>query len=246
MTACKNIIYGLVDPRSGLIRYVGKSTKGLSRAREHIHQVSREKTYKAAWIRKLLRLGLNYGIKILEACSTPEELSGVEKKWIAKLRNDGFSLTNLTDGGEGMCGYCPSPEARKKISERSKGNRYAAGHIRTKEHRQKLAEANKGNQHWKGRVHSEETKAKLRAKHIGKTMSKEACLKMSMAQEQLWQDPLHRKKMSGAHLGHKRSAESVEKTRMGNLGQKRSSEARARMSRSQRLRRERESCDACS
>jgi hypothetical protein len=39
-----------------------------------------------------------------------------------KRRNQGGTLVNMTDGGEGSSGYNPSPEARAKVAIRSKGS----------------------------------------------------------------------------------------------------------------------------
>jgi hypothetical protein len=33
----KYLIYGLVDPRDNLVKYVGKSSKGLIRPKQHFH-----------------------------------------------------------------------------------------------------------------------------------------------------------------------------------------------------------------
>jgi len=56
------IIYGLIDPRYGLIRYVGQTTNTLEeRFKGHLKEAKRssQKTYhKLAWIRKLLSLNL--------------------------------------------------------------------------------------------------------------------------------------------------------------------------------------------
>lgn len=55
-------------------------------------------------------------------------------------------LHNKTNGGEGMSGYIPSEETRRKISEKNKGRKI------TEEHKEKLREANKNQ--------SEETRRK--------------------------------------------------------------------------------------
>jgi hypothetical protein len=55
-------------------------------------------------------------------------------------------LRNKTDGGEGVSGFIPSEETRKKISEKNKGRKL------TEEHKEKLREANENQ--------SEETRRK--------------------------------------------------------------------------------------
>lgn len=46
-----------------------------------------------------------------------------EKELINKFRNQGFILTNLTDGGEGISGFRFTPESKKKISLKRTGSK---------------------------------------------------------------------------------------------------------------------------
>jgi len=69
-------------------------------------------------------------------CSSEGIAFDLEKGIIKCLRRMGVSLSNMTDGGEGMSGYKYSEESRKKMSEA-----------------------------WVGRIVSEETKAKLSNVH---------------------------------------------------------------------------------
>lgn len=59
-----NIIYGLIDPRNGQLRYIGLSAKGLERAREHMepYYLKNDKSHKANWVRNLIKVGLKYEI----------------------------------------------------------------------------------------------------------------------------------------------------------------------------------------
>lgn len=246
MSMSKYIVYGLTDPRSGLIRYVGKSAKGLRRPRDQVHHAPRENNYKAKWIRQLLRLGLDYGIAILEVCITPEELSEAEKKWIAKLRNDGLPLTNLTDGGEGMCGHHPSPEHLKKMSETTKrqmsdpANRehlrqLNLGKKHSPEARAKMSEAQK-----RRSPPSSATRAKLSKASKGRKRSKETLARMSAAATGKvggFKGKTHtvetKEKLRCANLGKKASAETRKKLSIASRGRKHSPEARKKMSASQ-------------
>lgn len=138
-----------------------------------------------------------------------EEAFNYEVALIAELRNKGVSLTNMTIGGEGTCGFVHSPETKKKMSDSGKGKiisieqRIKAsiahkGKTLSEEHRLKIAATNKGQgkgktfsaEHClnisaaqKGKTLSEETKAKMSAsnkgKNLGKTHSNEAKAKMS-------------------------------------------------------------------
>lgn len=110
------VIYGLVDPRNGKLRYVGKSTRGLmGRFREHEDEARCEKTHKANWLRQLLATGAHPLVKLLECVGSPEELDRAERRWIALYRTfNGNQLTNATDGGDGGA---VSAEAKQRRDE---------------------------------------------------------------------------------------------------------------------------------
>lgn len=119
-----NIIYGLIDPDSLMIRYIGKSCSGLNRPRNHRAAAkrvrNREETHKARWIRSLLSRGLEYEIVILDE-TVPEALYDLEQWWIVYGRALGWPLTNLTDGGPGNLGWKMPSETRVKIANASRG-----------------------------------------------------------------------------------------------------------------------------
>jgi hypothetical protein len=94
------LVYGLIDPDTNAIRYIGLSTRGLDRPRDHVRDAGKERTYKAAWVRKLLREGKVYGIRILEEYADRQAVSVGEIRWIAEGRRLGWPLTNVTDGGD--------------------------------------------------------------------------------------------------------------------------------------------------
>lgn len=114
----KYLIYALVDPRDGRWRYVGKSGSGLNRPRAHGRPsvLAKDKTHKANWIKVLISQGLLYDIEILEELSSSRELIPAEMEWIAAARRAGVSLTNMTDGGEGIPGLKMSIELRFRLS----------------------------------------------------------------------------------------------------------------------------------
>src|SRR5438105_11913465 len=107
------IIYGLIDPRDGQLRYVGKSVSGMNRPKAHMqHVFLQSNTHKVNWIRQLKALGLQYGIVVIQSLDDKEMLSQAEIFWIAYFRQLGCPLTNLTAGGEGMLGHRPSAAHR--------------------------------------------------------------------------------------------------------------------------------------
>lgn len=122
----KYIIYALVQPDTNEIRYIGKSTSGLSRPKEHFKPKNylHGKTYKDKWMNKCLSNNIIPEIIILASTENKEELCNLEIEYIEKYKQMGAPLTNLTDGGEGSLGWVPSEETRKNISEGRK--RYLA------------------------------------------------------------------------------------------------------------------------
>lgn len=168
----KYLVYGLIDPRTRLIRYVGKSSSGYKRPREHA--TATKKTYCHSWILQLKNLGLTYEITILEVCDSAQ-LIDKERWWIAFGKACGWPLTNMTDGGEGIpLGY-KVPEhirlARKgrvtSIETRLKLSRIMKGRKASPEARVNMSRAQKG------RIVTPETKLKLSTIFKGKGPSKE-------------------------------------------------------------------------
>lgn len=92
------MVYGLVDPRTLLVFYVGKSSRGIARAYQHACPSTRENPDTRA---VLVSLGYAYNVVVLEQ-SARGALNDAERWWIAFGRACGWPLTNKTDGGEGM------------------------------------------------------------------------------------------------------------------------------------------------
>ena len=100
MSISSNIVYGYADPRDGALRYVGKSSSGMTRPSQfgsHSHRCGN-------WIKSLAADGIKPKILVLDALSleaSAEELNFAERSAISKYRRIGCDLTNLTDGGDG-------------------------------------------------------------------------------------------------------------------------------------------------
>lgn len=90
-----------------------------------------------------------------------------EKRYISEYntRDKQFGY-NMTDGGDGSCGWSPSVETLKRRSEKLRGV------TRTDAHKEAIRKANTG------RKISEETRQRLRDSHIGKKLSG-YCLEMA-------------------------------------------------------------------
>src|ERR1022692_1282427 len=118
----KYLIYALVDPRTLEWRYVGRSSSGMIRPKQHIKpRLLKKKSRKNSWIISLKTLGLRPIIDILEEFDSFLPLNVAEIEWIAEAKRCGCKLTNMTDGGDGVNGYCPTLEQRQKSSKNRKG-----------------------------------------------------------------------------------------------------------------------------
>ena len=160
--AARYLIYGLIDPRTRLVRYVGKSTNGMRRPKDH-RQPSRVRlqTHVACWVRSLLAQGLDYEIVVLETCTAEAPLFDSERWWVAFGRACGWPLTNLTDGGDGSSGAKRSEANREQMRERMLGDRNPAKRL---EVRALISRNSRGIK----RTRSAEHNAKIAAAHAGR------------------------------------------------------------------------------
>lgn len=199
-------IYLLEDP-SGVSskKYVGMTVSPEGRLKGHMWAARiGELTYKARWVRSLLARGVTPSLSILEIVPAGGDFAGAERYWIAKLREEGTILVNLTDGGEGTRGSVLSPEHKARIGAAQRG-----------------------------RKHSMESIEKVRDFHKGRKRSPETCAKMSVAMTGKKRGPHsleHRMKLSASKLGKKRPLEVMEKLREANIGRSLSPEHKEKLS----------------
>lgn len=127
-------IYGLHDPRTGAIRYVGFTTATpAKRLKGHIsHALTDRRLPVHRWIAKLLRLGLFPFVSELE--HGEGEWESRERWWIAHFRLINLDMLNVGDGGE----FSVPDEARKRAGAKLK-NRYFSP-----EHRARISAAKMG------------------------------------------------------------------------------------------------------
>lgn len=114
----KFLVYGLTDPRTGDVCYIGKSSSGSKRPLFHGRERALEKDYtrKACWIRSLQVKGLRYGVRVLGWCRNAGALDNLERCWIVNARTLGWPITNMTDGGDGSAGRIVGAEERARRS----------------------------------------------------------------------------------------------------------------------------------
>lgn len=92
-------IYGLKDPLTNDIRYVGKTTNVKRRFSAHISRSKRNKYHSATWINSLIKNGYKPILEVIEVANSD---NWVERKkyWITYYRSL-FDLTNILEGGDG-------------------------------------------------------------------------------------------------------------------------------------------------
>lgn len=203
MNTLQFLIYGLVDPRTLLVRYVGLSRTGMVRPYKHGMPSCLKadgNTHKANWIRSLQSHGLKYEVVLFQE-SSPEAICDDERWWIAFGRACGWPLTNVTDGGDRVQ-Y--TPEVRAKMSA---ARRARVMSPLSQETKNRIGAANKG------KVRSPELRALWSAQRKGQPVSAAT-----------------RAKIAAANRGRKMSAATLEKLRAANTGRVVSVESRAKMS----------------
>lgn len=136
----KVIIYTLSDPRTNLVRYVGKTTNINKRFIKHINESKKStSSHKKAWIRGLLNVGLKPIINIIDKVGK-DEWEFWETYWISQFKTWGFNLTNTCDGGEGVSiGNIPWNKGTKGIMKPNKTT-FKKGNEIGKETRIKIGE----------------------------------------------------------------------------------------------------------
>jgi hypothetical protein len=207
------IIYGLCDPRTQELRYVGKTSRSLKkRLRGHLDRSKKPRTHRDCWIRSLLKQGIAPGI--FEIDTVDGDGCESESHHIAYFKSIGCDLTNHTAGGEGAPGMRHGPVTRARMSAAKVGVPKSA------EMRARLSASKTGV------PRSAETVAKMRAALKGRSLGEG-----------------HRAKISASSKGQTRSSETRAKISAANKGRRLppiSAETRERMAAAQRARRQRE------
>ena len=117
-------IYELSDPRTGCVRYVGKSVSPKARLATHIREAkSGNPVHSKRWIYGLLSAGVTPTLGIIEEVPA-HAADEAERYWIGCLLLAGASLTNRTAGGDGQqIGYKWSADAKRRVSESLRGKK---------------------------------------------------------------------------------------------------------------------------
>lgn len=162
-------IYGLIDPVTNRIRYIGKSTRPRGRLSDHCNE--RSPCHRTHWIQSLLAQGKRPLLIVLERLAADADWQAVERQWIAFGREQGWPLVNGTDGGDGVCGL--SPEARERIATAWIGRRHRA---------ESLAKIGRAS---RGRRHTAEHKARMSQKMQGREITPTHRRNLSLAVQKI-------------------------------------------------------------
>ena len=116
--------------------YIGKCADGIAekRKRAHYNGYGNDPTYKA-----IKKYGAEkFSFHILLDGIIPELLGDYEMEFIKTYNSKAPHGYNLTDGGDGVIGYSPSAETRRKMSNAKLGKKHSS------EHRQEISNSKKG------------------------------------------------------------------------------------------------------
>jgi len=114
--------YVLENPKTGEIRYVGKTIQSLKR-RLYSHLRCRYKTHKSSWIKSLRKQGLEPKITLIEEIPYCEDWQWLECYWISQFKAWGFNLINMTDGGDGNNNQVFSEESIQRRNDKLRGRK---------------------------------------------------------------------------------------------------------------------------
>jgi hypothetical protein len=191
-------IYALRDPRNNEIRYIGITNNLKRRLGWHIRKSKELHRYSSRWIKGLIDAGHAPIMETLEAVESQSEAYAAEKRWIQYGIEQGWRLTNHTEGGEGTPGLHWSDEQKQAFSEQKKGSKFTDAHRAALSFAQK-ERLERGESHVRtGMKHTSETKEKQRKVKLGKKMSDESKLKHSERSKNDWKDPeIRAKRIAG-------------------------------------------------
>lgn len=161
-----NLIYAFVDG-CGKIFYIGKTCNIKRRNSEHLSEVKKgNKLPKYNKLRKLIKEGNKFEdlVIIIEENITNEKIDEREIFYIKKLREEGYKLKNLTDGGDGGIN-----RKNIRLTEEQK-NKISSSILKSFELGRKVE-------------HSDETKKKISNSKIGIKFSEEHKKKLSIARK---------------------------------------------------------------
>lgn len=179
---CK--IYGLADPNSKQLRYIGKTVLKIeTRLLQHLFNSRRSTKHRLhRWIRSLEKQNLEPEIFLIEEHVVWTE---AEPFWIAYFKSLGCRLLNICSGGQGIQ---MTPEIAKKISKTRKEKGLSVSKETLLKNKRRFDNL------WSD-----------------PEFKTQRALQVSREQKKLWADPEHKKKMIAAQK-RRRSREKAVKS----------------------------------
>lgn len=148
-------IYGLREPDTGLIRYIGKTIRPEARLRDHIND--RSVCHRTNWIKSLKARGIEPEMVIIEEIRGAWPWQEEERFWIEFARRNDWPLVNSTSGGDGVCDL--PAESRQRMAATWKGRKH------TPEAIAKMRAA------LTGKRHSQQTRERMSKAHAGRVVT---------------------------------------------------------------------------
>lgn len=150
-------IYTLTDPRTGSVRYVGKTNNTKNRLKLHLQNKKQNHSYINNWIKQLKRNKLKPIMEVVDTVPK-NDWEFWETYWISQFKTWGFNLCNHTEGGGstniGKTRPTPPWNKGKKLSA-------------TIKRKMSLAHKNRDYSYMIGRIQSPETVEKRVSKMRG-------------------------------------------------------------------------------
>lgn len=189
-------VYGLFDPKTEELRYVGVTYRPHKRLMNHIHSSKKATTHKDHWILSLKKQQLKPLMYVFEIVNK-KDVQEIEQFYICYFRSIGCRLTNATIGGDGL--ESPTQEVREKIRASQIGKKKNS-HFSPEERQRRSVQA-------KNRIFSEQDKKKISEAKKGVLFSAE-----------------HKHKLSQAKIGKKRKPFTEQTLERMRLAQKKRNE----------------------
>lgn len=161
-------IYGLHDPRTGELRYIGKSDDPRRRLANQL--LEKKSTYRCNWVQQLVALGLKPVQVIIDAVPAGCGWEAIEKAYIAAGREAGHQLTNQRHGGEG-------PPPNMSTDSRARMRATWIGRKHRPESLEKIGAASRG------RKHTDEWRAYMRERMRDREFSDEHRRNLRLSQQ---------------------------------------------------------------
>lgn len=151
------IVYTLTDPRDGLVKYVGITSRPTRRMVDHLND--KRNNLKSTWVKSLKKLGLKPLFDVIDI-TDKENYSKIEQYWISQMKTWGFPLKNMTDGGDGSYGVKPWNKGLKGVFKHSEESKQKMSKFR----KENTLGENNG---FFGKQHSDKTIEKARERMLG-------------------------------------------------------------------------------